>query len=206
MQSVIDTIESQLTSANQRQPEPGVIKAWARDLQHRLGAISPERLREAFILARDEASIRRGRGAFGQLALDDVIRHYRKVPATVEAVPVDPHCPHFCDKGKVMMIDSKAPAHDVLVPCSCRSGEHLRSRLKIFDGKRNADELLRSGWSMKPQPRRLSEDETQWLMARSFETSIAHALWEKRKGREMPVSDESLDRAAKILSQSIGRG
>ena len=105
-----------------------------------------------------------------------------------------------------MMIDSKAPDYDVLVPCSCRAGEHLRGRLKIFDGKRNVDELLRSGWSMKPQPRVLSQDETQWLMARSFETSIAHAMWEKRKGREVQATGENMDRAALILSRSIGRG
>ena len=204
MQGVIDTIEFHLTAASQKDPEGSVIKTWTRDLQHRLGAISPERLEKAFILAREEASIRRGQGRFGQLILDDVVRQYRKVPSTVEAVPEDPHCPHFCDKGHLMMIDRDD--YEVQAPCSCRAGEHQRTRLKIYDGRRNADELLRMGWKLKPQARKLSHDEIQWLMARSFEAGITGALWEKRNDRQGTPRAENWDRAAVILSRSIGRG
>ena len=203
MQGVINTIENQLTSANQKKPDPSVVKAWLRDLQHRLGAISPDRLERAFVLARDEASLRRGRGSFGQLSLDDVIRHYKTIPASVEEVPDDPHCPHACTKGEAMMIDRKG--YEVVVPCSCRAGEHLRIRLKIYEGRRNVDELLRAGWKLKPRAQRISEDELQWLMARSFETSIMHAMWERKEGREMEAKDESMYRAAIVLSRSIGR-
>jgi len=205
MDEIAETIEAQLTSANQRTPGVDVVETWLIDLQNRLGAISADRLERAFTAARDECAERRARGAFGQLSLDDVIRQYRKTEARAVDVPTDPHCPHACDKGHAMMTDKEG--YDVQVPCSCRAGEHLRNHLKIYERRRNVEELLRFGWKVKSRSkRRLSEDEVQWLMARSFETSIQHAMWEHRKDRKMPATDENMDRAAKILSRSIGRG
>jgi len=205
MDQIAETIEAQLTSANQRTPGVDVVETWLIDLQNRLGAISADRLERAFTAARDECAERRARGAFGQLSLDDVIRQYRKTEARAVDVPTDPHCPHACDKGHLMMTDKEG--YDVQVPCSCRAGEHLRNHLKIYERRRNVEELLRFGWKVKNRSqRRLSEDEVQWLMARSFETSIQHAMWEHRKDRKMPATDENMDRAAKILSRSIGRG
>ena len=205
MDQIAETIEAQLTSANQRTPGVDVVETWLIDLQNRLGAISADRLERAFTAARDECAERRARGAFGQLSLDDVIRQYRKTEARAVDVPTDPHCPHACDKGHAMMTDKEG--YDVQVPCSCRAGEHLRNHLKIYERRRNVEELLRFGWKVKSRSkRRLSEDEVQWLMARSFETSIQHAMWEHRKDRKMPATDENMDRAAKILSRSIGRG
>ena len=205
MDQIAETIEAQLTSANQRTPGVDVVETWLIDLQNRLGAISADRLERAFTAARDECAERRARGAFGQLSLDDVIRQYRKTEARAVDVPTDPHCPHACDKGHLMMTDKEG--YDVQVPCSCRAGEHLRNHLKIYERRRNVEELLRFGWKVKSRSkRRLSEDEVQWLMARSFETSIQHAMWEHRKDRKMPATDENMDRAAKILSRSIGRG
>ena len=205
MDGIAEIIEAQLTLTNQRGPEPDVVSTWMIDLQHRLGSISQERLALAFTAARDECAERRARGAYGQLSLDDVIRQYRKTKARAVDVPVDLHCPHACDKGHLMMADREGL--DVQVPCSCRAGEHLRTHLKIYERRRNVEELLRFGWKVKGRSqRRLSEDEVQWLMARSFETSIAHAMWEHRKDRKMPATDENMDRAAKILSRSIGRG
>tara|TARA_R110000824_G_scaffold31805_1_gene103154 strand:+ start:448 stop:1065 length:618 start_codon:yes stop_codon:yes gene_type:complete len=205
MQEITDTVEAQLTSANQKTPGADVVETWVIDLQHRLGALSTDRLDLAFTAAREECAERRARGQFGQLSLDDVIRQYRKTKARAVDVPVDPHCPHACDKGHAMMTDKEG--YDVQVPCSCRAGEHLRTHLKIYERRRNVEELLRFGWKVKSRSkRRLSEDEVQWLMARSFETSIAHAMWEHRKDRKMPITDENKDRAALILSRSIGRG
>ncbi len=207
MEEITDTVEAQLTSANQKSPGADVVETWVIDLQHRLGAIAPDRLERAFTAAREECAERRARGAFGQLSLDDVIRQYRRTKARAVEVPTDPHCPHACDRGHVMMIEKKAPSYDVQVPCSCLAGEHLRSHLKIYERAHNVEELLRFGWKVKSRSkRRLSEDEVQWLMARSFETSIAHAMWEHRQDRKMPATDENRDRAAKILSGSIGRG
>ena len=205
MQQITDTVEAQLTSANQKPPGVDVVETWVIDLQHRLGAIAPDRLERAFTAAREECAERRARGAFGQLSLDDVIRQYRRTKARAVEVPTDPHCPHACDRGHAMMIDREG--YEVQVPCSCLAGEHLRSHLKIYERRRNVEELLRFGWKVKSRSkRRLSEDEVQWLMARSFETSIAHAMWEHRQDRKMPATDENRDRAAKILSGSIGRG
>ena len=205
MNPIAETIEAQLTSANQRTPDPDIVETWLIDLQGRLGAISAERLDLAFTAARDECAERRARGQFGQLGLDDVIRQYRRTEARAVDVPTDPDCPHACDKGHLMMTDKEG--YDVQVPCSCRAGEHLRTHLKIYERRRNVEELLRFGWKIKSRAkRRLSEDEVQWLMARSFETSIAHAMWEHRKDRRMPATDENMDRAVKILSRSIGRG
>ena len=205
MKAIAETIEAQLTSANQKTPGVDVVETWVIDLQHRLGALSTDRLDLAFTAAREECAERRARGQFGQLSLDDVIRQYRKTKARAVDVPVDPHCPHACDKGHLMMTDREGL--DVQVPCSCRAGEHLRTHLKIYERRRNVEELLRFGWKVKSRSqRRLSEDEVQWLMARSFETSIAHAMWEHRKDRKMPITDENKDRATKILSRSIGRG
>jgi hypothetical protein len=205
MEEITDTVEAQLTSANQKAPGADVVETWVIDLQHRLGAIAPDRLERAFTAAREECAERRARGAFGQLSLDDVIRQYRRTKARAVEVPTDPHCPHACDRGHVMMIDKGG--YDVQVPCSCLAGEHLRSHLKIYERAHNVEELLRFGWKVKSRSkRRLSEEEVQWLMARSFETSIAHAMWEHRQDRKMPATDENRDRAAKILSGSIGRG
>jgi len=205
MDQIAETIEAQLTSANQRTPDPDIVETWLIDLQNRLGAISTDRLERAFTAAREECAERRARGQFGQLALDDVIRQYRRTKARAVDVPTDPHCPHACDKGHAMMTDREG--YDVQVPCSCLAGEHLRAHLKIYQGRRNVEELLRFGWRVKSRSRRrLSEEEVQWLMARSFETSIAHAMWEHRKDRKMPITDENKDRAALILSRSIGRG
>jgi hypothetical protein len=205
MEEITETIEAQLTSANQNPPGVEVVETWVIDLQHRLGAIAPDRLERAFTAAREECAERRARGAFGQLSLDDVIRQYRRTKARAVEVPTDPHCPHACDRGHAMMTDKGG--YDVQVPCSCLAGEHLRSHLKIYERAHNVEELLRFGWKVKSRSkRRLSEEEVQWLMARSFETSIAHAMWEHRQDRKMPATDENKDRAAKILSRSIGRG
>jgi len=205
MDQIAETIEAQLTSANQRAPHPDIVETWLIDLQNRLGAISTDRLDRAFTAAREECAERRARGQFGQLGLDDVIRQYRRTEARAVDVPTDPHCPHACDGGHAMMTDKEG--YDVQVPCSCRAGEHLRNHLKIYERRRNVEELLRFGWKVKSRSkRRLSDDEVQWLMARSFETSIAHAMWEHRKDRKMPVTDENMDRAAILLSRSIGRG
>jgi len=205
MQKIIETIEAQLTSANQREPAEEIVNTWAKDLQHRLGALAPDRLERAFTAAREECAERRARGQFGQLSLDDVIRQYRKTEARAVEVPTDPHCPHECARGHVMMIDQEG--YDVQVPCSCRSGEHQRTHLKIYARRRNVEDLLHFGWTIKRRSqRKVSQEETQWLMARSFETSITHAMWESRKGRKMSPTDENMDRAAIILSRSIGRG
>ena len=206
MQEVVAVITSQLCSINQKDPDGELVETWLRDLQHRLGAIAPDRLAAAFVVARDDCAERRARGAFGQLSLDDVIRHYRRAPAEAESIPQDPHCPHACDRGNALMTDPKLPTYDVLGPCSCRAGEHLRAKRAAFEGKRNVEELLRFGWRLKPRPAPLSQEDTRWLMARTFETSIQHALWEHREGRRSDPSDENMDRAAKILSRSIGRG
>ena len=83
MNQIAETIEAQLTSANQRTPDPEVVETWLIDLQNRLGAISTDRLERAFTAAREECAERRARGQFGQLSLDDVIRQRASISATI---------------------------------------------------------------------------------------------------------------------------
>lgn len=205
MDNVINIIKEQIGLIRGRDATDNEIGSWLRDLTHRLGSISPGKLEAAFVSARDEAAERRSRGRFGQVSLDDVILSYRRTKAEPEDLPEDPYCAFDCDGGHVMMI-SKGDNYDVTVPCSCATGEHLRQTRIIFKGRHNVDELLRMGWKLKPSAPRISEEDLLFLMARSYETSIAGAMWEIKHNRRIEPRDENKDHAAILIGRSIGRG
>ena len=209
MRGLVQEIESQLTSANQKKPDPAVVKAWLRDLTSRLGDMTPSRLSQAFALARDEASERRGRGAFGQLALDDVIRHYRRTPAAAPEIPIPAECTYGCAEGHLMMIEP--PGHyEVQVPCSCVAGEFQRASLRIYEGARNVEELLRFGWKLKATHQRLRREELLWLIVRSDTTSPTAAMEQLRAGKAqgapLPhLSAAETARAAAVISDNTNK-
>lgn len=204
MDNVINIIKEQIGLARGREATDNEIGSFLRDLTHRLGSISPGKLEAAFIAAREDAAERRSRGRFGQVSLDDVILSYRRTKADPEDLPEDPYCAFECDGGHVLMVDRDG--YDVTVPCSCATGEHLRNNRIIFKGRRNVDELLRMGWKLRPKAPRLSDEDLIFLMARSFETSIAGAMWEIRHNRRIEPRDESRDRAVLLIGKSIARG
>ena len=200
---VFRSIGSQLQMIRGRAPEDSEIGSWFRDLSDRLGSIQIKRLEAAFTEAREDAAERRARGRFGQVGIDDVARCYRKAKADPEDIPSDPYCVHDCDRGELYMIDRDD--YTVLGPCSCQAGEYLRSTRTIYKGKHNADELLRFGWTMKPRAPRMSDEDFNYLMARSQEIGIAWAMRELRDGYRVEPSDESKAAAAKLLAESQAR-
>jgi hypothetical protein len=204
MENIINIIKSQLSLARNRDATDNEIGMWLRDLTNRLGSLSPGRLEAAFTSAREDAAERRSRGRFGQLSLDDVILSYRRAKAEPEDLPQDPYCAFDCDGGHVLMVDRDN--YDVTVPCSCQTGTHLRNARAIYRGKHNVDELLQRGWKLRPRAPRIGEEDLIFLMARSFETSIAGAMWEMKHDRRIEPRDESRDRAVLLIGKSIGQG
>ena len=201
--AIFKLLSEQLQLVRGKTPEDHEVGSWFRDLSNRLGSIQPQRLEVAFTMTREEAAERRAAGRFGQLAIDDVIRAYRKAPRDPEDIPEDPYCPHDCDRGEAYMIDREG--YETLVPCSCQAGEYLRATRRIFKGRRNVDELLRFGWTMKPPPFQVSEEDLLFLMARAREAGIGGAMWEFNNNRRIEPRDENKDEAALLLGKSIGR-
>ena len=201
--AIFKLIGEQLQLVRGKAPEDREIGAWFGDLSNRLGSLQPNRLQVAFTMTREENAERRAAGKYGQLSIDDVIRAYRKAPRDPEDIPEDPYCPHDCDRGETYMIDREG--YETLVPCSCQAGEYLRATRRIFKGRRNVDELLRFGWTMKPPPFQVSEEDLLFLMARAREAGIGGAMWEFNNDRRIEPRDENKDEAALLLGKSIGR-
>lgn len=197
-------IRRHLTAANARKPDLEVVLCWEHDILQRLDPIFPTALDAAFTAAREEAALRRSQGRFGVLALDDVLAHYRKAPKETERPLPDPRCPWDCRDGQVAIQDPAG--YDCTVPCSCRLGTWARDTLTIFKGRRDIEELIRTGWPTPARKRKLSDEELAWCVTRSSQVGVPAALEEYRQNtrQHAPLPELPEDMIARTLASLDG--
>jgi len=203
---ILLVVRQSLEAIRSKAPADSEISSWIRDLERRIGKLDPPALLQAFDRAREDAAERRAAGRFGAVALDDVIRSYRKTPQTVAEVPQDASCAYGCREGHLLMLDRGGCEN--VAPCSCRAGEHQRRALKIYEDSRNIEELRRMGWTLKPRTRRLPPGDILWLMARSEAVGAADAVRDYRKlgGRDLPKQPAgAVERARRAIEAGADR-
>ena len=197
-------IRRHLTAANARKPDLEVVLCWEHDILQRLDPIFPTALDAAFTAAREEAALRRSQGRFGVLALDDVLRNYTRQPKETEKPLPDPRCPWDCRGGQVQIQDPEG--YDCTVPCSCRLGTWARETLVIFQGRRNVEELIRSGWPTPSRPRKLSREDLVWCSTRASMVGVPAALEEYRQHsrQHAPLPELPEDMIARTVASIDG--